>query len=200
MAPKLSSQWKSVQVVGLVWKDYLLQNSPKNQIKKLKKKEIDITKIPSASPSKRICSGLIDFIIAIGLTLLVWTIIGKKIALSGTKSRWLILRLILPFLPALYFVLKDSLGGKSFGKMIVGLTAVSLDKLKPASISDSLLRNAIFALIAIPVIGWFAFLVFAILSGVQIILGRPQRLGDGFAHTVVIDDRNLELLDKIKNE
>ena len=84
--------------------------------------------------------------------------------------------------------------------MIVGLTAVSLDKLKPASISDSLLRNAIFALIAIPVIGWFAFLVFAILSGVQIILGRPQRLGDGFAHTVVIDDRNLELLDKIKNE
>lgn len=152
--------------------------------------------IPAASPSKRICSGLIDCIIAISLTLFIWVLIAKKVPISGTRIRWMIIGLILPFLPALYFVLKDSLGGKSFGKMIVGLTTISLDKLKPINLPESLLRNAIFALIAIPIIGWFAFLVFAIFVGVQIVIGRPQRLGDAFARTMVIDDRNIELLEK----
>lgn len=161
-----------------------------------KREDIDLSKIPSASPFKRILSGLIDCVIVIGLTLLVWAFIGKKITLSGIKLRWMILGLILPFLPALYFVLKDSLGGKSFGKMIVGLTTINLDKLRPANIADSLLRNALFAFIAIPILGWIAFFIIAISVGIQIIMGRSQRLGDGFAHTRVIDDRNLELLEK----
>lgn len=158
-----------------------------------------IEPIPQAASFKRIISGIFDLSISVGLTLMAWFFIIKRMAATGTKIRWLIFKLILPFLPALYLVFKDSLGGKSFGKMIFGLTTINIDKAKPANFTDSLLRNAIMAIVAIPVLGWIAFSVIAVFIGIQIAMGKPRRLGDDFAKTMVIEDKYLDYLSP-KNE
>jgi len=159
-----------------------------------KKEQGHVLNIPPASPMKRTIAGLIDLSIGIGLTFLAYAFMVKRIAITGTKIRWMILKALLPFFPALYLLLKDSLGGKSFGKLILGLTTINIDKKMPSGIADSILRNSLLALVAIPVLGWIAFSVLALLIGIQIIMGREKRLGDEFAKTIVIDDRNLELL------
>lgn len=158
-----------------------------------------IEPIPQAASFKRIISGIFDLSISVGLTLMAWFFIIKRMAATGAKIRWLIFKLILPFLPALYLVFKDSLGGKSFGKMIFGLTTINIDKAKPANFTDSLLRNAIMAIVAIPVLGWIAFSVIAVFIGIQIAMGKPRRLGDDFAKTMVIEDKYLDYLSP-KNE
>jgi hypothetical protein len=166
--------------------------------KKISEKEAEKTEksidIPVASRTKRIIAALIDLTIGIGLALLAYAFMLKRIAITGTKIRWILLRALLPFLPAVYFLLKDSLSGKSFGKLILSLTTINVENKKPCDLTDSLLRNSLLAIVAIPILGWIAFSVFSVLIAVQIIMGRTKRIGDDFAKTMVIDDRNLEFL------
>lgn len=154
--------------------------------------------IPPASPSKRIFSGLIDLLIGFVLPLLLMAFAYKKMALTGMKLKWLIAgRYIFPFLPGVYLILKDSFGGKSFGKMIIGLTTINIDKRLPANLADSLLRNSIFIIGIIPFLGWLAIVILAALIGIQVIMGSPRRFGDNFAHTMVIEDKNIILLEDL---
>lgn len=88
-------------------------------------------------------------------------------------------------------MLRDSLGGKSFGKMFMGISVVSLARLRPASIGDSLLRNSVFLVGLIPFAGVAAILILNAIMALQILSGKAQRLGDRFANTMVIDDSNL---------
>jgi hypothetical protein len=150
--------------------------------------------IAVALPARRIVADLIDLVVGIGLIFFAYYFMAERELFTVTRFRWMIFRALMPLLPAIYFLLKDSLGGKSFGKLVIGLTTINLSKRKSASLSDSLLRNAIFAIIAIPIIGWIIFGVIAVLVGIQIIKKRPQRLGDDFANTMVIEDRNMDYI------
>jgi len=149
--------------------------------------------IPPAPKIKRIFAGIFDLVFGIGIALILWQYAGRRMLIAG-KLRWTLFRLFIPFLPAIYFTLKDSFKGKSFGKLIFGLTTFNLDRNRPADMVDSFLRNAIFAIVAIPFLGWLAFLIFVFITGIQIFLGRSQRIGEGFAHTRVIEDKFLDLL------
>lgn len=104
-------------------------------------------------------------------------------------------------IPALYMVIRDALGGKSVGKLLLGLTTYNLRERKPADFADSVLRNWFFAVLLLPpslnllrVTFSFGMVVFALLSllvMLQILVGDGRRLGDGQAGTLVVDDRAL---------
>ena len=152
-------------------------------------KELDLH---TASKVKRLVSGTIDLMVGGGLAFSTYSYLLKKTFFTATNLRWMIVRALIPLIPALYFLFKDSLGGKSIGKLILNLSAVNVKSEKPIGIVDSLLRNAMLAIVAIPVLGWIAFFIITLVITVQIIIGRPQRVGDQFAKTIVIEDSFLQ--------
>jgi hypothetical protein len=116
------------------------------------------TFIPSRS--KRLAAGLIDLLLGVVLPMLLMWYIWRGVSFKGTRISWIFLgRFVLPFLPGAYYMLRDSLGGKSFGKMFMGISVVSLARLRPASTGDSLLRNSVFLVGLIPFAGVAAILI-----------------------------------------
>ncbi len=101
-------------------------------------------------------------------------------------------QLFLSIVPALYLILRDSLGGKSVGKLVVGITVVNVSENKIASIGDSFLRNGLFAVVAIPKYGLIGGVIIASIMLLQILFGKGRRLGDKFANTRVVSDRSLD--------
>ncbi len=162
----------------------------KKEIPSIKNKEPDIQ---VASKMRRLASGAIDLMIGGGLAFFTYWYLLKKTFFTGTQLRWLIVRALIPLIPALYFLLKDSLGGKSIGKLVLNLSTVNVKSKKPIGIVDSLLRNSMLAVVAIPVLGWISFVVITLVITIQVIMGYPQRAGDRFAKTIVIADRDLYL-------
>ena len=154
-------------------------------------KQKSITSISAAPKSRRIAAALIDLLISGGLTYVGYSFILKKSFFSTTKLRWMLFRAALLFIPAIYLLIRDSLGGKSFGKLIMNITTIKKSNGKSAGFIESLLRNSILSIIAIPILGWISFAVISVFIAAQIFMGREQRFGDNFADTIVIDDRDL---------
>lgn len=147
--------------------------------------------IPAASREKRLFAGAFDLIIGIGIMFFIIRIVIFRFIIRRAVLKGMFVIILVYVLSALYFLLRDSLKGKSFGKMIFGITAVNLERKKETDLADSMLRNAVLALIIVPVIGWILFIIFTTIITIQIGLGNEQRIGDAFAKTTVIDDKNL---------
>ncbi len=117
--------------------------------------------LPVPGLNKRVCGYLIDF-------LPVAVIQTGAYFLADIKVSWLI------FIP--YWLLRDSVGGRSLGKRVIGLQA-STDQGKPASAIQGMIRN-------IPV-------VMPLLSLIEYFMMRfnaeGKRIGDLMAQTRVID-------------
>ncbi len=161
-----------------------------------KKEKKDKSETPVAPIAKRISAGAIDLIIGIGFMYFIIRIVIFRYVLRKALVRGILSVIIVYALSALYFLLRDSLRGKSFGKLILALTVINIERQKPADLADSILRNSILAVIIIPFIGWIIFCFVLLIMIIQIFLGKEQRIGDRFAHTKVIEDKFLNNLYK----
>ncbi|GAF99437.1 unnamed protein product, partial [marine sediment metagenome] len=138
----------------------------------IKQKKSDT--IPVASIEKRLIAGAFDIIIGIGLMFFIIRIVIFRFIFRRALVKGLFAVLIVYTLSAIYFLLRDSLKGKSFGKMIFGLTVVNIERNKEADLADSMLRNAILAIIIVPVIGWIIFAICTVIIVIQIGMGKEQ--------------------------
>jgi Zn-dependent protease with chaperone function/uncharacterized RDD family membrane protein YckC len=127
-----------------------------------------------APRSRRIIAGLIDLLIAYAIIFAI----DLRLAAAGVlMKRVMIVALLLPLL---YLLLKDSFGGQSAGKMMMGITVYNEKEKNPSGIMDSIIRNWY---LAIPVLGQT---LFPLIIGIQVLLGKRQRIGDKDANTIVI--------------
>jgi RDD family protein len=100
-------------------------------------------------------------------------------------SIWLLFRsygsvLYLP-LGALYLLMRDSISGRSLGKLCFGLVVIDLHTGRPCGWFRSIARNAVFALPG-------ANLVALFLESTSVVRDpQGQRLGDRLAQTQVVD-------------
>lgn len=124
---------------------------------------------------KRLLAGAIDLSLVIIIFFLLFFSRRAIIAVLLRKSAAIAI-------PHLYLLLKDSLEGKSLGKLLMGILAYNEKDKKAANMLDSIIRNWY---LAIPFIGPT---VFAFIIGVQILSGKKKRLGDEGAGTIVISD------------
>lgn len=136
------------------------------------KKDLAIPKL------KRLVAGFIDILIVLIIFF----------ALISYKRRFIVLLLrrgLAMLLPHLYLLLKDSIEGKSIGKLLVGVIVYNEKEKKAGGFLDSIIRNWY---LAIPVLGptLFAFII-----GIQILRGK-HRLGDRQANTIVITDSDFQ--------
>ena len=110
------------------------------------------------------------------------------------------MRMFLLFcLPAAYLVLRDSLGGKSIGKFMFGLTTWNVEDRKPAGFAESVLRNWLLSCVILPPyitvfrltlsFGMLLCAFVSLLFALQILFGGGRRIGDGTAGTIVVEDR-----------
>jgi uncharacterized RDD family membrane protein YckC len=129
---------------------------------------------------KRFVAGLIDILLV--LVIFCALFFYRKLMIAIIFRRGLAF-----FIPHLYLLFKDSIEGKSFGKLIVGIMVFNNDEKKPGGILDSVIRNWY---LAIPFIGPT---VLAFVIGVQLLTGK-QRLGDKGAGTIVITDSDYQRL------
>lgn len=130
----------------------------------------------AASPTKRFTAGVIDIAIAAGLFSLLFFVKGSFLAMLPMK------KILAIAAPHLYLLFKDSVQGKSVGKLITGLTVRDRKTGKPGNILDSIIRNFYLSL---PFVGPT---LIALLIGAQILSGKNKRLGDSWAGTIVTED------------
>lgn len=172
-------------------------------------------KSPSRAPvGRRVLAVAIDAGWCLGLSLLLSrylvTMVGAA-RLRRPMVSMLVLGLIV-LAPLLYGLLKDSLGGKSIGKLLSGLTAVRHPSKRRVGVPESILRNLPFGLVALAlgiqgmvphapiwIRGPLLVASLAILGvpatwcAVQIlVLHKSRHLGDRWAGTLVVADRDLE--------
>jgi uncharacterized RDD family membrane protein YckC len=102
-----------------------------------------------------------------------------SVGLYGRLGTWAAL------LGGLYLVLRDSLHGRSLGKLLFGLMVVSLKTGRPAGLRESVARNFLF-LVPPPVVAGAALELHTVASDPQ-----GQRLGDRIAATQVVDGYGL---------
>jgi uncharacterized RDD family membrane protein YckC len=90
----------------------------------------------------------------------------------------------------LYWLFRDSFGGRSIGKRLTGTQVVRVNG-RPIGAGQSVVRNLLYLpmlLLAIPVLGdvaWGIIAAFAILDDILVLAGR-RRLGDHLAGVVVV--------------
>ncbi|MBK6900824.1 MAG: zinc ribbon domain-containing protein [bacterium] len=158
------------------------------------KRDQELQKAPTAArATKRIIAGAIDIAIAI---LIMEALRRSPVA---TVLRWR--SFILFCLPAAYLVFKDTILGKSAGKMVVGLTTWNVNDARAAGFSESVLRNWMFFCLILPPyvrlfrltlsFGMILCAVVSCILGLQIALGKGRRFGDGAAGTIVVEDIQL---------
>lgn len=131
--------------------------------------------VPAAPKLKRAVAGAIDVAVAYALV----------VTFLSARRPWILtaLRLWPAFLaPLVYLLLRDSLGGKSVGKLVMGLVVYNEKEQQVGGFFDSISRNSYFAL---PFVGPT---LFALIAAAQILSGSRKRLGDRGASTVVIAD------------
>ena len=139
---------------------------------------------------RRFAAGSVDFLVTGAMVALLVRYGGTRLLARPTRSAVIIVcaGLLAPFL---YAVLKDAYRGKSFGKLLFGLTTVHISTGVRTGVKESVLRNSIFAFVAIPVVGWVIYVVISLFAVWQILAGNVQRVGDGTANTTVIDDADV---------
>ncbi len=142
---------------------------------------------PPAPRIRRLVAAAID--LAIGMIFLLPAVALPQWMLPFVKVN--LFSRALRFIPALYLLLRDSLGGRSVGKALMGLVTYDRNEGRPANVVDSVVRNWPLALAVIPWIGWILSGGLSLIIAAQILAGRPQRFGDGFATTQVIEEKCL---------
>ena len=144
-------------------------------------KQLPVTEVKEFSnpKMKRFIAGLID--IAIALAIFFALFFSKKIALAIFLKRGLAI-----VIPHLYLLLKDSIEGKSIGKLIVGVMVYNEKEKKAGGMLDSIIRNWY---LTIPILGPT---LLALVIGAQILSGKKKRLGDEGAGTIVITDSDYQ--------
>jgi uncharacterized RDD family membrane protein YckC len=135
----------------------------------------DPTNYFSPPTIKRAIAGAIDYLIALALFLLLF--LSKKFILLLILKRGFAL-----VIPHLYLLFKDSIEGKSIGKMLLGILVFNEKEKKPGGILDSIIRNWY---LAFPI---FGPTILVIIVGTQILIGKQKRVGDERAGTIVITD------------
>jgi hypothetical protein len=152
----------------------------------------------SPSPGRRLGAFAID-VAFIAILMVVVMLLPVATELSPREYAF---RSALPYAPAVYVLFRDAIGGRSLGKLLVGLVVWDDRAARPAGFLDSVIRNAPFAVLLIPVGGplvqgllWPLYiikLVAAMLSVTmlwQILRRHPRRILEGPATTHVIDSR-----------
>ncbi|MCS7042073.1 MAG: RDD family protein [Bryobacteraceae bacterium] len=124
---------------------------------------------------RRFFAGVIDLAIAIGIFAAIF--FNRRLMLLA-----LIRRSIALTAPHAYLLLKDSLGGKSIGKLFTGVVVYNEKERQAAGLLDSIIRNWY---LAIPFLGPT---LLALVIGAQILSGKRKRMGDEAAETTVISD------------
>ncbi len=132
--------------------------------------------VPAAPRWARATAGLIDIGVAYGLAFLLVSLWEEILVLRFMRSGMIVA------IPLVYLLLRDTMGGKSIGKLILGLIVYDEKAKKPAGVADSIIRNWV---LAIPLLGPT---VFALVIGAQILGGKRTRFGESGAGTVVITD------------
>lgn len=147
------------------------------------KESLCISDVKEASNPKfkRFVAGLIDISIVFAVVFLI--LLSKRLLIAVLLRRSIAL-----FIPHVYLLLKDSVEGKSIGKVIMGVTVYNEKGKRAGGFVDSILRNWY---LAIPLLGPT---VFAVIIGVQILMGKKRRLGDKATGTVVISDSDFQRL------
>ena len=152
------------------------------------------TESPKATRKQRIFAGLIDIFVAMAIA---------KISLSPKFlfAKAGIVKFAIWVLPILYLLLKDSIEGKSIGKLLAGITAYNTVENKPAGFADSILRNwplffaapfvVIFPCIPGPLRMVSLFFAIPLIALFFQIGTKNRRWGDGMANTIVIKDSKL---------
>ena len=107
-------------------------------------------------------------------------LVGSTVVLYGTLGVWGVV------LGGGYLVLRDSLHGRSAGKLIFGLMVVSLETGRPSGLRQSALRNFVL-LVPPPIVAGAAFELYTVIGDPQ-----GQRLGDRLASTQVVDAYGLK--------
>jgi len=133
-----------------------------------------ITKVQNPK-LKRFLAGVIDIFVAAAILLFFFSSRRLTIAIFLKRGIGILA-------PHLYLLLKDSIEGKSVGKLILGIMVFNKKEEKVGGIFDSIIRNWY---LAIPFIGPT---IFAFIIGVQILTGKGKRLGDEGAGTIIISD------------
>lgn len=141
---------------------------------------------------RRAFAGLVDLAIVAAMAGF-----AVRIFLIGFPVRSRISMFVIPIvaavLPAAYIVLRDAIGGKSFGKLLVGLTVIDPVRRRRAGFIDSFMRNLVFGFTVLPVVGWAITAGIAATAGFAILSGRSARIGEGLTDTRVMDDRAAEM-------
>lgn len=150
------------------------------------------------SPTRRLAALAIDLCFVAVLT-------GFAIFLPpdpGTTPGGLTVYSFLPYVPATYLLFRDSIAGRSVGKLMTGLVVWDEKSSRPAGLMDSVIRNAAIAVLLVPLGGplvqgalWPLYLLklaasmLCVVMLVQVLGRRPRRILEGSATTRVIDAR-----------
>lgn len=132
-------------------------------------------KMDPAPRLQRALAGVIDVLVAYGL---LFALLASKRLLVLIVLRFGVALLV----PHLYLLLKDSIEGKSIGKLLLGVLVYNEKERRAGGLLDSIIRNWY---LAIPIVGPT---LFVLVIAVQIISGLERRLGEGSAGTRVITD------------
>ena len=161
--------------------------------------------LPICGPGSRILAYAIDYILILGIAILIFVLLALSFPVSESISSWfeeltqqvednpgdpqalnafllpvfLIVTAVTAFGEMLYFTLWElATGGRSLGKIVVKLRVIERDGM-PLSLRSSLIRNLLRVVDVLPS-SYALGLISIVLSG------RNQRLGDLSAGTVVI--------------
>jgi hypothetical protein len=132
---------------------------------------------PSA---RRVVAGLIDLAIAYSVFAYILLLLSRRFPVG--RALLILGGALVLLIPNPYLLLKDTFQGKSIGKVITGLVAYNEEERRAGGLKDSVLRNWY---LGVPLVGPT---VLAVVMGMQILAGRPLRLGDASAHMRVITD------------
>jgi len=128
---------------------------------------------------KRFIAGIIDITIVLGIFFILF--FSRRITIAILLRRGLALAI-----PHLYLLLKDSIEGKSIGKLLMNIMVYNEKEKKAGGLLDSIIRNWY---LAIPFLGPT---LIALVIGAQILSGKEKRLGDEGAWTIVITDSDYQ--------
>lgn len=128
---------------------------------------------------KRFVAGIIDISVVLAIFFVLF--FSKRLTLAILLRRGLAI-----VIPHLYLLLKDSIEGKSIGKLLVGIMVYNEKEKKAGGLLDSIIRNWY---LAIPFLGPT---LIALVIGAQILSGKNKRLGDEGAGTIVITDTDYQ--------
>jgi hypothetical protein len=140
---------------------------------------------------RRAIAGIVDVGLAVAVGALIFRVLSARF-LVRTRLLGALLAFAAAFIPAGYMLLRDSLAGKSVGKLLVGLTVVNLKRRQRAGLRDSFMRNLVFGFAAVPIVGWVVTAAIILIAAWAVVSGRPTRIGEGLSDARVLDDETSE--------